>query len=186
LLAANGEQLTDLELLTFTKYTGRAKAPEKRVDELWCAVGRRGGKSRAMATMAAYYAGLCDYRDKLARGETGVVPPDARHLWRSPDLYIEPLRSPWGLMGHVQETHYGPEGDPMLLVAQGASRDFNPDLPQSVVDRALDRDPLAVEPQQVIPGQAESADGWHGADTAMRSVPIVAMQPSRQFGSALV
>jgi hypothetical protein len=143
LLAANGEQLTDLELLTFTKYTGRAKAPEKRVDELWCAVGRRGGKSRAMATMAAYYAGLCDYRDKLARGETGVVPPDARHLWRSPDLYIEPLRSPWGLMGHVQETHYGPEGDPMLLVAQGASRDFNPDLPQSVVDRALDRDPLA-------------------------------------------
>jgi hypothetical protein len=56
-----------------TRYTGRTKAPEKRVDELWCAIGRRGGKSRAMATMAAYYAGLCDYRDKLARGETGVV-----------------------------------------------------------------------------------------------------------------
>jgi hypothetical protein len=26
-----------------------------------------------MATMAAYYAGLCDYSDKLAKGETGVV-----------------------------------------------------------------------------------------------------------------
>jgi hypothetical protein len=26
-----------------------------------------------MATMAAYYSGLCDYSDKLARGEKGVV-----------------------------------------------------------------------------------------------------------------
>jgi hypothetical protein len=73
LLAANGEQLTDDEMLAFSKYTGRGKAPGKRVDELWGAVGRRGGKSRAMATMAAYYAGLCDYSDKLAKGETGVV-----------------------------------------------------------------------------------------------------------------
>jgi hypothetical protein len=31
----------------------------------------------------------------------------------------------------------------MVLVAQGASGDFNPDLPQSVVDKALARDPLA-------------------------------------------
>lgn len=31
---------------------------------------------------------------------------------------------------------------------------------------------LDVEPQQVIPGQAESTDGWHGSDTAMRSVPV--------------
>jgi hypothetical protein len=73
LLAANGEALTSEELLTFTKYTGREAAPTKRVDELWCAVGRRGGKSRAMATMAAYYGGLCDYSRKLARGERGLV-----------------------------------------------------------------------------------------------------------------
>jgi hypothetical protein len=31
----------------------------------------------------------------------------------------------------------------MVLVAQGASRDFNPDLPQSVVDKTPARDPLA-------------------------------------------
>jgi hypothetical protein len=73
LIAANGEPLTDDELLIFTQYTGRVKAPTKRVDELWCAIGRRGGKSRAMATMAAYSAGLCDHSDKLARGERGVV-----------------------------------------------------------------------------------------------------------------
>jgi hypothetical protein len=73
LLAANGESLKDDELLTFTEYTGRTKASEKRVDELWACVGRRGGKSRAMAIMAAYFAGLCDHSDKLARGERGVV-----------------------------------------------------------------------------------------------------------------
>jgi hypothetical protein len=231
LLAANGESLKDDELLTFTKYTGRTKTPEKRVDELWCAVGRRGGKSRAMATMAAYYAGLCDYSDKLARGETGVVlliaqdkraakvsldyaegaldsTPMLRQLikerrreeliltngitlevraptlrgvrgttcvavicdeiafWRSeesanPDAEIlhavrptlatsgGPLiciSSPYARRGALWDTYlrfYGPEADEMILVAQGASRDFNPDLPQAVVDRALARDPLA-------------------------------------------
>jgi hypothetical protein len=38
----------------------------------------------------------------------------------------------------VEAGHFGPEGDPSILVAQGASRDFNPELPQSVVDRALE------------------------------------------------
>jgi hypothetical protein len=37
--------------------------------------------------------------------------------------------------------HFGPAGDPLLLVAQGASRALNPSLPQSVVDRAMERDP---------------------------------------------
>lgn len=43
----------------------------------------------------------------------------------------------------MEAGHFGPEGDPSILVAQGASRDFNPELPQSVVDRALERDPEA-------------------------------------------
>jgi hypothetical protein len=34
--------------------------------------------------------------------------------------------------------------DPLILVAQGASRDFNPGLPQRVVDRALESDPAAA------------------------------------------
>jgi hypothetical protein len=40
--------------------------------------------------------------------------------------------------------HYGADGDPLILVAQGTSRDFNPSLPQSVVDRALERDHAAA------------------------------------------
>ena len=51
--------------------------------------------------------------------------------------------SPYAKRGVLWETyrrHYGPDGDPLILVAQGTSRDFNPSLPQSVVDRALERD----------------------------------------------
>lgn len=57
------------------------------------------------------------------------------------------ISSPYAQRGETFETwrrHYGPEGDPSILVAQGASRDFNPSLSQSVVDRALERDPAAA------------------------------------------
>lgn len=36
--------------------------------------------------------------------------------------------------------HFGAGGDPLILVAQGGSRDLNPTLAQSVIDRALDLD----------------------------------------------
>jgi hypothetical protein len=42
-------------------------------------VGRRGGKSKAMATLAAYLSGLCEH--DLVRGEKGVclcIAPDQR------------------------------------------------------------------------------------------------------------
>jgi hypothetical protein len=54
------------------------------------------------------------------------------------------ISSPYARRGEVWETyrrHYGADGDPRILVALGASRDFNPSLPQSVIDRAMDRDP---------------------------------------------
>jgi hypothetical protein len=53
------------------------------------------------------------------------------------------ISSPYARRGELWELyreHYGPNGDPLILVAQGASRDFNDTLPQSIVDRALARD----------------------------------------------
>jgi hypothetical protein len=43
-----------------------------------------------------------------------------------------------------------------------------------------------VEPQEVVPGEIESADRWLKADTAMRAVPVIAVKPSGQFGDAFV
>ena len=45
-----------------------------------------------------------------------------------------------GVLFEAYKRHYGAGGDPLILVAQGASRNFNPSLPQSVVDRAIERD----------------------------------------------
>src|SRR5262245_42527913 len=49
-----------------------------------------------------------------------------------------------GALWDIYKRHFGPQGDPMILVAQGATRDFNPDLPQSIIDRAMERDAAAA------------------------------------------
>ena len=79
LIASMGEALTDDERPIFTKLTGRAREPGQRIEEFCGIIGRRGGKSRAMATLACYLAGLCEH--PLVRGERGVllcIAPDAR------------------------------------------------------------------------------------------------------------
>jgi len=57
------------------------------------------------------------------------------------------ITTPYAQRGEVYNTyrrHYGPKGDPLVLVAQGTSRDFNPTLSKKVVERALERDPAAA------------------------------------------
>jgi hypothetical protein len=227
-----GEPLEPSELEAFQARTGRETPPEQRVEELWAIAGRRGGKTRAMSTLAVYLAALVDHSDVLDAGERGVLPliaPDMKQakvaldyatgllestpilsqyladrtadtlrlttgidlevrsasfrrlrgmtsvavladeacFWRSdesanPDTEIltaarpslattkGPLvviSSPYAQRGAVWDAytrHYGPDGDPMVLVAKGTSREFNPSLPQSVVDRAMEADPASA------------------------------------------
>jgi len=73
LLAAMGEPLRPDELETFRRLTERQQPPAERVSELVAVVGRRGGKSRAIATLLCYLACLVDYKTRLATGETGVA-----------------------------------------------------------------------------------------------------------------
>ena len=57
------------------------------------------------------------------------------------------ISSPYARRGELWRTfnrHFGPDGDPLIMVAKGSSRDFNVTLPQSVVDRAMERDPAAA------------------------------------------
>lgn len=229
LIAAMGESLTDDERVAFQAVTGRDMEPLERVDELWCIVGRRGGKTRAAGTFGAYLSALCDWSDKLASGERGVLPIMAastvqgarafQHvagiLQSSPvlsgmldgaptadtirlntriDIEIRPanfrtirgvtaigaigdevafwsiegsanpdaevleavrpslattlgpmliISSPYARKGELWETYrrdYGPNGDPLILVAKGPSTAFNSTLPQRVIDRAYARD----------------------------------------------
>ena len=72
LIAAMGEELTSSERETFKAITGREREPGERVEELVAVVGRRGGKSRAISTLACYIAGLCTH-NSLVAGERGVL-----------------------------------------------------------------------------------------------------------------
>jgi hypothetical protein len=227
-----GEALTVDERLLFTQLTGRAHEPLQRVEEFVGVIGRRGGKSRAIATLATYMAGLCNHADTLVPGERGVllvIAPDQRQatiileyanaafeaspilrqlianktsdtleltnritievraasfrrlrgptyicvvgdesaFWlnensANPDDEIlnavRPglastagmlvlISSPYARRGELwrlYNRHYGPNGDPLVLVAQGATRIFNPSLKQSVIDRAYERDPASA------------------------------------------
>jgi hypothetical protein len=73
LIAAMGEPLTDEERPIFKQLTGRAREPLQCVNEFEAVVGRRGGKTTAMAALATYLSACCDHTDALARGETGVL-----------------------------------------------------------------------------------------------------------------
>jgi hypothetical protein len=74
LIASMGETLTDEERVIFTALTGRDVEPLEPVDEFWGVVGRRGGKTRAAGTLAAYAGCLCDHSEVLAPGERGSIP----------------------------------------------------------------------------------------------------------------
>jgi hypothetical protein len=233
LIAAMGEALDDEERAIFRRLTQRATEPLERVDEFWCVAGRRGGKTRAAATLAVYLASLFDHSASLAIGERGLMlflaqnqrqagvafryavgifdavqllnglvvnrTADTISLSNGIDLEVRAasfrglrgatcvgvigdevafwstdaesmnadveiltalrpslattggplvaISTGYSKRGEVYETHkrhYGPQGDPRILVAQGASRDLNPTLPQSVVDRAIERDAAAA------------------------------------------
>jgi len=63
------------EMEIFTEYTGRAEAPNrtKPFKESTLIVGRRGGKSQALAIIAVYLACFKDWRRYLAPGERGTI-----------------------------------------------------------------------------------------------------------------
>ena len=73
LIAAMGEPLTDDERAFFKALTGREQEPLTRVKEFWAVIGRRGGKSRAVAVLLVYLACLVDHHRNLVKGERGVV-----------------------------------------------------------------------------------------------------------------
>jgi hypothetical protein len=67
LAAAFGLPLDAEGLEVFAAIAGGRAPPARRVRELWCVIGRRGGKSRIAAALAVYAA--CFVRHKVAPGE---------------------------------------------------------------------------------------------------------------------
>jgi Terminase large subunit, T4likevirus-type, N-terminal len=68
-----GLLLTDDEFAIYHACTGRTEAPTRPASEGWLVVGRRGGKSFALALIAVYLAAFRDYRAHLSLGERALV-----------------------------------------------------------------------------------------------------------------
>jgi hypothetical protein len=71
LKAAFGLPLAAEELAVFSSVAGNRAPPSRRVRELWCVIGRRGGKSRIAAALAVFIALFTKHR--LAKGERGMI-----------------------------------------------------------------------------------------------------------------
>jgi hypothetical protein len=61
---------------------------------------------------------------------------------RGPLLLVSSAYAQNGVLYDTYRRDYGADGSPGIVVAHGTSRDFNPLLPQSEIDRELERDPL--------------------------------------------
>jgi Terminase large subunit, T4likevirus-type, N-terminal len=60
-----------------------------------------------------------------------------------------------GEVYRLYRDHYGPKGDSGILVAKATSRQTNPMLPQLVIDRALQRDPVAARSEYLAEFRAD-------------------------------
>ena len=71
--AAFGLPLDADQLELYRQCTNRTSPPSDQFKSLFLVIGRRGGKSAAMALMAVYLAVFRDWRPKLTVGERAVV-----------------------------------------------------------------------------------------------------------------
>ncbi len=73
LAALFGLPMTAEQLALFQRYTGRTSAPTHPSRYAQLVVGRRGGKSRILALIAAYLAGCIDHSNHIVPGEAPVI-----------------------------------------------------------------------------------------------------------------
>jgi hypothetical protein len=108
---------------------------------------------------------------------------DTLSLSNSIDLEVRPASfTPYRKRGTVYEAYsrdYGADGDPRILVAHGSSRDLNSKLPQSVIDRALERDPAAASGEYLAQFR-DDVSGWATRELIEAAVDRdVSARPSR-------
>lgn len=68
-----GLPLDEEQLKFFRECTGREHPPEQTSHEAWLVIGRRGGKSFVLATIAVYLACFKEWKQYLGPGERGTI-----------------------------------------------------------------------------------------------------------------
>jgi hypothetical protein len=70
--------MSDDALAIYRQHTGRTTPPTSLCKEAWSVIGRRGGKSFALATVAVFLAAFTDWRPYLGPGELATIMVIAR------------------------------------------------------------------------------------------------------------
>jgi hypothetical protein len=98
-------------------------------------------------TCVAVVASECAFwfTDEAANADTDILAAVRPTLatTQGPLILISTPYARRGELWEIYRRHFGANGDSNILVVQGAATQFNPTLPQSVVDRALERDHAA-------------------------------------------
>ena len=68
---------------SFRSSPAASASPRTARDEAWAICGRRSGKTRCAAVLAAYIAALCDHSAVLAPGERGTLPIMSASMWQA-------------------------------------------------------------------------------------------------------
>jgi hypothetical protein len=68
-----GLPMNESDLALFRECAGLYDPPTEQARSAWCIIGRRGGKSRWLALLAAYLATFIDWTPYLAPGERGSI-----------------------------------------------------------------------------------------------------------------
>ena len=102
----------------------------------------RGGTAVAVVADEA-----CFWRSESTTNPDSEILSAARPMLATTNGPLIVVSSPYARRGEVWNAFkrdYGPNGDPLILVAKGASRTFNATLSEHVVARAYERDPASA------------------------------------------
>jgi hypothetical protein len=164
--------MTERQLATYRECTGRTVAPTTQAREAWAICGRRAGKTRVMATVAAWLACFVDWRPWLIRSTRGysvaAILADEVAFWRDeegsanpageiftalrpsmatlPNSLLMVATTPHarkGIVYSMWRRHWAQEGDP-ILVWRAPTRAMNTTVSQRVVDEATELDPASA------------------------------------------
>lgn len=90
-----------------------------------------------------------------------------------------------GELWNAYDKNFGAKGDPKIVVAQAASRTMNPSLPQSVVDRALERDPSSAAAEFLAQFRTD-IESFVSLEAVRACITAGTFEPPREPGCAYV
>ena len=185
--------MTNKDRAAFREVAGDRVPPNKRVDELWCVVGRRSGKTRIAAAISCYIGAIEQHG--LAPGEVGYVlllaaSRDQAHV--AFDYVVGFLQASPILRQEIESVTAGEvrlRGNIVIGVHAGSFRTIRGRTLLAVVgdETAFWRDEASAQPdveihRACIPALVASRGMWVGISTGYRKLGLLYQKWRDHFG----